>query len=334
MRNRKKGSGFRKAAATVIRLALVMLAVMALSGCSTKETLSSTKKQESEYGKAETMVFLTTERLRYERLYSEQIWSAAVDEQGTAFETVLLSQIHDFLRELKLMSSMAKESGIVLTGKEYDLVKAAAERYLAELGETNASVFELNQAKAEALFSDYWTAEKLVEHLTGSMDLEISDSEAKVITVRQMEFADRETADAAFAKLSAEGTAFSTVAREYCENECPEQQIYRGMMRKTYEEIVFSLENDELSEVFYDDGTYYIVKCINAYDEEATKIRKEEMMRQKKNETFFAAYHGYKDEIELTENKELWNGLSMTGSPLTEADFFQIYQDVCLGQAS
>ena len=224
------------------------------------------------------------------------------------------------------MSSMAKEKGIVLTGRENDLVKEAAERYAAESG--------TESAPAETLFADYWLAEKLVEQLTGSMNLEVSDSEAKVITVMQMEFSDLDAADAAYAKLSVDGAAFSTVAREYGETEVLERHIYRGMMGKNYEELVFSLEEGGLSEVFYDGGTYYIVKCINDYDEEATKVRKGEMMRQKKNEAFFAAYGIYKDGIQLAQDEEMWNALSITGVPASQADFFKIYQEVCLEQNS
>ncbi len=64
------------------------------------------------------MVILTTERLRYENVYSEEIWTAEVDGGGTAFETVLTGQIHDFLKELKVMSLMAREKEITLSSRE------------------------------------------------------------------------------------------------------------------------------------------------------------------------------------------------------------------------
>ncbi len=74
-------------------------------GCGVKETLLSGRKSEREYGKAETMVIVTTERLRYEELYTDKIWDVAVDESGTTFEETLVNQIHDFLKELKTMSA-------------------------------------------------------------------------------------------------------------------------------------------------------------------------------------------------------------------------------------
>ncbi|MFR4784140.1 MAG: hypothetical protein ACLUAR_15740 [Pilosibacter sp.] len=53
-------------------LAAVVLAAAVVCGCGVKETLLSGRKSEREYGKAETMVIVTTERLRYEELYTGQ----------------------------------------------------------------------------------------------------------------------------------------------------------------------------------------------------------------------------------------------------------------------
>lgn len=64
----------RRAAAAAAAIA----AAVCLGGCSAVETLYS-GKGEKEYGKAETMVVLTTERLRYENVYSEEIWTTEVD---------------------------------------------------------------------------------------------------------------------------------------------------------------------------------------------------------------------------------------------------------------
>ena len=75
------------------------LAVTLFSGCGISEVLSAGNHGEQEYGRAETMMVLSTEKVRYENLYTKQIWTAAVDNRGTEFEEILLSQVHDFLRE-------------------------------------------------------------------------------------------------------------------------------------------------------------------------------------------------------------------------------------------
>lgn len=73
---KRKSAWIRRAAASIAAIA----AAVCLGGCGAVETLYS-GKGEKEYGKAETMVILTTERLRYEmyiqRRSGPQRWTAA-----------------------------------------------------------------------------------------------------------------------------------------------------------------------------------------------------------------------------------------------------------------
>lgn len=320
------------------RIWKVGVAVMAiaalLAGCSVTEVLSGGNRGEKEYGKAETMVILTTERLRYESVYTEQIWSAAVDEQGTTFDEVLLSQVHDFLIELKNMSNMAEGQNIELTSREKELAAEAAAQYYRTLGSTNADNFGLKQEDVTALYADYWTAEKLVEQLTGGMNLEVSDSEAKVISVSQIELSDREMAEEVCAKAQADGADFNAIAKEYSEDEEIKKQIYRGLMGSGYEAVAFELVEGDVSDVIYDDGKYYILKCVDDYDEEATRIRKEQMVREKKTEAFHTSYQAYKAENPLVADEKMWEELSVTGSPKVEADFFAVFEEICMEQTA
>ena len=64
-------------------------------------------------------------------------------------------------------------------------------------------------------------------------------------------------------------------------------------------------------------------------NEEATKLRKEEMIREKKTEAFHSSYQAYKAEHPLIGDVELWDSLSVAESPKVEADFFGIYEEVC-----
>lgn len=307
----------------------VFVAAALLCGCGGSMPLMSKSKGEKEYGKAETMVIVTTERLRYEELYSEKIWNAAVDNRGTTFETVLLTQIHDFLKELKLMSLMASDQKISLSSREKELAKEAAETYMDALGEELSRQFGLEKKEIETLYTDYWLSEKLVDKLTDGMNLEVSDSEAKVITVSQIECDDEATAQEVLSKVQTEGTDFNSVAKAYSKDQEIKKQVFKGLKGSAYEEAAYGLEQGQISGVISDSGKYYILKCINDYDESATKIHKEQMLRDKKNQAFYSAYQSFKDEKELTGDPEIWRDLSISDSPKTKADFFKIYEEVC-----
>lgn len=314
-------------------LAAVVLAAAVVCGCGVKETLLSGRKSDKEYGKAETMVIVTTERLRYEELYTDQIWDTVVDESGTTFEDTLMTQIHDFLKELKTMSRMAEEEKVTLSGKERELAKQAAAQYMEELKNAGDSS-EIDRDVVESLYEDYWKAEKLVETLTESVNLEVSDSEAKVITVDEIVLSDKDQADEALKKVQTEGTDFLTVAKEMSEDQEIEKKISRGMRSDAYEQAAYALSIGETSDVIEADGKYYILRCVNDYDEAATKIRKEEMIREKKNEAFYETYSEYAAKVHLAKDDSLWKNLSITDGEKTSADFFEIFETVCKGAES
>ena len=314
-------------------LSVVVLAAAVVCGCGVKETLLSGRKSEREYGKAETMVIVTTERLRYEELYTDKIWDTVVDESGTTFEETLLSQIHDFLKELKTMSRMADEEKVTLSGKERELAKQAAAQYMKELKNAGESS-EIDKDVVESLYEDYWKTEKLVETLTGSVNLEVSDSEAKVITVDEIVLSDKDQADEALKKVQMEGTDFMTVAKEVSEDQEIEKKISRGLRPEAYEKAAYALATGEISDVIEADGKYYILRCVNDYDEAATKARKEEMVREKKNEAFYETYSEYAAKVHLAKDDSLWKNLSITDGERTSADFFEIFETVCKGTDS
>lgn len=307
---------------------LLTCAVVLSAGCSVKDFMTSGMSGIREYGKPETMVILTTEKLRYEALYTDQIWSAEIDQEGTAFEQELLSQVHDFLRELKLMSHMAEEKEVALTSQEKESARIAAAQYMEALGAMQAEDFGLELIDMENLYQDYWKAEKLVDELTGDMDLEVSVSEAKVITVSEIALPDCETAEEVLLKVQEENADFSGIAKEYTELGAVQKQIYYGLMGEKYEQTAFSLETGGISDVIEENGIFYILKCICDYDVDATRIHKEEMMRQKKNDSFFTTYQTYKAEKPLIEDEDLWKTLSIHGCPNVSADFFALYDAV------
>lgn len=307
--------------------AACLMASVLLAGCSVTEALSSAKRGEREYGEAETMLIVSTERLRYEKVYSEEIWNSAVDGDGTTFEEAMLSQIHDFLREVKLLNLMADERKAELSAKDKELARTAAKEYMTALGAGGGGL-GIDEKTAEEFYRDYRLAEQMAEQITGSVDLEVSDSEARVISVLQIGLSDRETAEKVLEMVQEDGADFGAIAGEYSEDPEIQMSVFRGMRGSGYEDTVFTLEEGEIGGVISDSGMYFIVKCVDDYDEEATRLRKEEMIRARTSVAFYREYETFAAEHPLSGDENLWSGLSITGSPETGADFFEIYESV------
>ena len=63
-------------------------------------------------------------------------------------------------------------------------------------------------------------------------------------------------------------------------------------------------------------------------------IRKEEMVREKRNEVFYETYSEYAAKVHLAKDDSLWKNLSITDGERTSADFFEIFETVCKGTDS
>ena len=94
------------------------------------------------------------------------------------------------------------------------------------------------------------------------------------------------------------------------------------------EQAAFELEQDEISGVIEMDGMYYILKCTNAYDQEATQKNKEILAQEKKSQAFQSIYHDFASGIEMEFDQSVWEKASMDGSDGCSTDnFFSMYWD-------
>ena len=102
----------------------------------------------------------------------------------------------------------------------------------------------------------------------------------------------------------------------------------RSERAKAYEDVVFALESGQISSVIEDGGAWYIVKCINDYDEEATLERKQKLALQRKNQAFREIYDVFAAEHPVEIRGSIWDDISLTdGAASTTTGFFEMYQD-------
>lgn len=96
----------------------------------------------------------------------------------------------------------------------------------------------------------------------------------------------------------------------------------------TREEVAFSLEQNEISDILELDGKYYILKCTNAYDEEATAARKSMLAQEKKTRAFLAIYEPFVKEhtVKLKDSLDEIVDFSK-GEGCTTDNFFQMYHN-------
>lgn len=314
---------WKKAAAAAGFLSVFVLGILFFkNGFSGKESGS-----ESGYTDAQTMLIIATEANRYRSVYTDEIWNIPVGPEKEEFQSYLLKQIRSFIKEVKTMNLLADERGIRLTGEEQEKLRQLSSEFYQSLTAEDLACTGASEEDVYVMYEAYHRANRLVDQITENVDLEISDSEARVMTVQELKFSSEGEALESFRRLTEEEISFDKEARAVCEDGLKEKLVGRGECSKAYEEAVFSLENDQLSRVFQDGDSWYIVKCVNAYNEGATLERKEKLALQRKNQAFRQIYNRFAQEHPVEIQGNIWEETllsDMKGS--TTGDFFERYR--------
>lgn len=279
------------------------------------------------YTKAQIMIIATTERNRYEQVYTDRIWDAVM-ENGETFEEYLLNEIRVFMENLKTMTLLAQDRGITLSSGEQDKVRRLARNYYSGLSRAEIEYMGITEEDVAIVYQDYYTANKVVEELTAGVDLEVSDSEAKVISIRRVCLPDRETAEALRGRLLEEGSDFGAEARSVTGSTPPEEKIWRGEEPALLEEAAFSLASGEISQVIQLEDGFYLVQCVSDYEMDATRERKTQIYKERKNWAFQQIYGQFQTEHKVSIPDEVWSEISFEGGEESvTSDFFSLYQE-------
>jgi len=295
--------------------------------------------------KAELMVYLTTTQNQYESVYGEPIWNTSLD--GVSLEENVKETVLARIAQVKTMYLLAEEKGVVLDEKEESLVKQCAEEYFSSLNETEAELLGISYETVEKLYREYALAEKVYEHIIQDVNPEISDDEARTITVQHIlvrtvtkDAAGNIVADsdaekqAAYNQISqirelAVGGAqdFGELASQYSEDATITYSFGKGEMDAAFEKASFELGTDEISEVVESEVGYHIIKCINTFNREETDANKLEIVEQRRKEIFGQEYDAFVTNLVRRLNQKLWDEITLIHNEnVKTSTFFEVYE--------
>ena len=181
-----------------VKLAACLLAVslaLPLSGCSEQEPVKLVlttgfrhneifRLEDASCTLPELMVYLTTEQNTYEGVYGPRIWEVKEGEEGLSDK--LKNKVLAEISQIKAMTLLADRRGIQLTPQEEEMVAAAAEEYYASLNDREREAMEVNRQLIESMYRDYALADKVYRQIISDINPEISDDEARTITVQHI----------------------------------------------------------------------------------------------------------------------------------------------------
>lgn len=295
--------------------------------------------------KAELMVYLTNTQNQYESVYGAEIWNTALDDvtlEENVKETVLAK-----IAQIKTMYLLAEEKEIMLSEEEEAQVAQAAGEYFGSLNETEIEQMGISYDTIENLYREYAMADKVYQHIIQDINPEISDDEARTITVQHIllrtVMADgnggvipfsEEDKQAALEEISeirelamSGEHDFAELAEEYSEDSTITYSFGKGEMDEAFETASFQLGTDEISDVVESEVGYHIIKCINTFNREETDANKLEIVEQRRKEAFGQEYDAFVATLARKLNQEVWDEITLIhDSNVSTADFFEVYE--------
>lgn len=272
----------------------------------------------------ELMVYLTNMQNRYEAVYGAGIWNAK--GASLSLEHEAKEQVLTELAQIKSMVLLAKEKGVSLDKKEEERVEAAGKEYFGSLSEVEIAALGVDEAAVTQMYREYALAEKVYRKIVEDVNPEISDDEARTITVLQIRLDSYEKAQEALGRIQEESADFETLAETYSEDPVIRYSFGKGEVDETIEKAAFDLGKDEVSGILSVGESWYILKCTSTFDEAQTQINKGKILERRRNEAFYTEYNDFVDALPRQLDEELWEDVTFIQDENVKTDsFFSVY---------
>lgn len=292
----------------------------------------------------EIMVYLTNTQNQYEKVYGEEIWK--VSSKEVTLEENIKDMVLAQIAQIKAMTLLAKQEKVELTKEEKQQVQEAAAAYYKTLNETEIEKMGVSEALLSDMYGEYALANKVYRYIIKDINPEISDDEARTITVEhiliktysldeegnRVEYSESAKRDAyqrakEIWNRIQNGEKFEQLATKYNEDTTSQYSFRQGEKDPVFEEAAFNLGQGEISEIVETDYGYHIIKCITTFNREETDANKIKIVEQRREEVFGERYAGFVADLVKNLNEPLWEEVELIQDPEVDtAEFFEIYE--------
>lgn len=343
---------------TGIIIAILVLCQLTLTGCVNKRTeiiLTTNFKngevfrlEDSSCYLPEIMVYLVNSENKYDEIFGENIWNVPIVTEtlstttvGNAYKETILARI----AQIKAMNLLAADYNLTLSDEELDKTSEAADEYFRSLNAEEIKTMGISISTINQLYREFAVADKLYKNITEGVHPEISDDEARAVSVKtiliktysmtpqgtRIDFTRAQKEEAynravdALIKINT-GTDFDIVAADYNEDAESTYSFGRGVMPESFENAAFNLDTDEVSDIIETEYGYHIIKCVSSFDRDETDANKAGILKRIQQDEFNGIYNEFVKGLTTNLNAPLWESVSYTkSSDVNTTDFFDVY---------
>lgn len=336
----------------IVAAVTMMMVLLFLSGCGSenrKQVFLTTGFKSNEIFITENTpciypefeVYLNDIQQKYENVYGNQIWDSSVD--GVTMEDNVKDNVLAHLSQIKGMNIMASQSDIELSETDYENIDNATRDYCATM---SSDADDVTYDIIKNMYTEYTIANKLYDQMIENVNPEISDDEARTITVQHI-FIKTYTTNAAGEKVDySEGAKaiaykkaeeilafaldgeheFEDLVMQYSDGAIGDYSFGKKATEPEFEAAAFNLGKDEISDIVETKYGYHIIKCISTFNREETDLNKIKLAEKMKEENFGEHFDEFAKTLTTNLNEELWNEISITpGNSINTQSFFEVY---------
>ncbi len=291
---------------------------------------------------SEYMVYLTNIQKEYEANMGTGIWKKEVD--GRTLEDSVKDVALSRISQVKTMNILAASYGLGLDEEEREQALTRANRYFDSLTEEEVKILGIDITTLTTMCQEYMLADKLYESIIADINPEISDDEARKVLVEQIFLRTAEEdekgnlihyaqdkKDEALRKAEeirgriGEEESFESLSAQYNQAEEMTVSIGRGERDSGFEEAVFGLDKNEISEVLEASEGLYILKCVSTNNQAETEINKIRILEERRKLAFEKEYDTFAEGLVKKMNNKVWENVAMIhDDALTTHSFFKI----------
>lgn len=292
----------------------------------------------------EMMIYLTNTQNQYETVYGDRIWETSLD--GVTLEENVKETVLARMAQVKSMNLLAQSKGVTLDEYELALADQAANEYFQSLSQSEITLMGIEHSHVRQLYEEYALALKVYEQIIRDINPEISDDEARTITVqhiliktytidgtgKKVEYSDSAKETAYKKAQEVHGLAisnehdFATLASNYSDDETLTYSFGKGEMDENFETAAFNLGKNEISGIVESRNGYHIIKCMNTFNREETDNNKLKIIEQRKKEVFGLEYDAFVKGLTRKLNTEVWEQMEFIHHPEVDTtDFFDVF---------
>ncbi len=236
--------------------------------------------------------------LYYGSYYGDELWTQDYNESlnyGEYIRSMMVNKVY----QIHLLNQHAAELGVSLSDEDKAKVEEGVELFLTTGAENVLAATEMDREDVVAIYENNALANRVYEAMVADIDREVDEEsihkwEFKVVSLDSASetYDAQEVRDGILAAMD-EGTDIDTAAAEY-DLTATVYHIGEGEYAQTLGPTALALSTGEYDSCFStDNGYYYVIYCVDDYDEEATEAARQEVIAEREAAKFTEVYTGW-----------------------------------------